>query len=147
MSTSYCQRVCQEVAIVFARVFANELRMPTREDALHSAAQFKERFGFDGCCYAIDGTHIRLRCCTSCSLHRVVSFVTALVECEPPLLTVFAITRCPTVFSCLTSVTGRLRTLKKRIGASNSSTASTFTLWWTTSAVQFISSRTAVILC
>jgi hypothetical protein len=73
MSTSYCQRVCQDVAVLFSRVFAHEVRVPTRADALESAALFKDRFGFDGCCYAIDGTHIRLRCgsvlLASCALN------------------------------------------------------------------------------
>ena len=61
MCESYATTETARVAKLFLKNFAAEMRAPTRADAEASAHVFKERFGFEGCSFAIDGTHIRFR--------------------------------------------------------------------------------------
>jgi hypothetical protein len=61
MSTAYCAVSCQETALAFTELFGSEVRTPSKEEAVASAKLFHERFGVAGCCFAIDGTHIRIR--------------------------------------------------------------------------------------
>jgi hypothetical protein len=61
MSTGYTAKVFRIVCDAFNLACADQIRLPTKEEAELSRVRFLERFQLDNCVGAIDGTHIRVR--------------------------------------------------------------------------------------
>ena len=58
---AYASEMFERTADLFLRQYADEVRLPTPAELDVSRAQFRARFGLEGCVGAIDGTHIRHR--------------------------------------------------------------------------------------
>ena len=98
MSGAYVGRVCTKVgSLICSELGPEQVRLPTQSEAIDIAAVFKERFGIDYCCGAIDGTHVRFRYAHIHVFMHAVSLLYCVLACANLFIyAIYFVARCHT---------------------------------------------------